>query len=70
MGKIKKVSLTVYVREDEADVVEMDLSSFFFDHEALLWGGRVESVDMDPAHPNADAITTFLHQFDEETEDA
>ncbi len=62
--RIKKVSLTVYVREDEESQLIADLDYTFCNNEAMLWGGRIDSIDMDPTEPDAEAIATFMHQFD------
>lgn len=67
--KIKKVSLTVYVREDEEGQLISDLKSTVCNNEAMLWGGSIDSIDMDPTGPEAEAIASFMYQFDGDDDD-
>lgn len=66
MGKIYKVSLTVFVREDEERQIVSDLNTLFCENEAMLWGGRIDSTEMSPDEPDADAIRQFLYQDEDD----
>lgn len=68
MSKIYKVSLTVYVREDEERTIANDLHNLFCESDVMLWGGEIDSVEMEPTEKDADAIRQFLCD-DEEEED-